>query len=167
VPARGKTVVYVIDRSMSMGQQGALERAKKELLTSLDLLPPTARFQVIAYNRSAQPLRLGGRAELVSATPGNVRQAATQIEVLPAEGSTEHVAALKRALALQPDVIYFLTDADDLRLEQIRQLTRYNQGRTAIHAIELRLRRRGAGDSALPLLAQANRGIYRVVGAER
>jgi hypothetical protein len=165
VPARGQASVYVIDRSMSMGLHGALELARKELLASLASLPETARFQVIAYNRSAEPLRLDGHADLLPASAENRRRAAAAIEELLPEGSTEHVQALKRALALQPDVIFFLTDADDLKLEQVRQVTQYNHRRTVIHAIELHLGRRARSESVLPLLAETNRGVYRAVGS--
>jgi hypothetical protein len=152
---------------MSMGLRGALEFARKELLASLASLPETARFQIIAYNRSAEPLRLNGHADLLPASAENRRAAAAAIESLVAEGSTNHVQALTRALALQPDVIFFLTDADDLRPEQVRQLTQYNHGRTVIHAIELHLGRRSRSESTLPLLAQANRGVFRAVESEQ
>src|SRR5262249_38077945 len=122
--------------------------------------------QVIAYNRSAEPLRLHGQADLLPATAEMRRQAATCIEALAPEGSTNHVQALKQALALQPDVIFFLTDADDLKLDQVPQVTQYNHGRTVIHAIELHLGRRTRSESALHLLAQDNRGVYRAVESE-
>src|SRR5581483_7459538 len=50
VASPARSVVYVLDRSGSMGPSGALERAKAELLLSLRRLPPEMLFQVIAYN---------------------------------------------------------------------------------------------------------------------
>jgi len=163
VAAQGRAIVYVIDRSASMGLNGALAAARRELLASLDRLPPDARFQVIVYNRTPEPLRLGGRTGLAFATPENKQQAAALLEGLTAEGSTEHLPALKAALALDPDVIFFLTDADDLQVGQVSAVTAINHGRTAIHAIELNTANRGREDMPLQVLARDNRGLYQAV----
>ena len=155
--------MYVIDRSSSMGLDGALAAAKRELRASLDRLPADAFFQVIAYNRSAEPLRLGGSSGLAPATADNKRQADFLIASLRAEGGTAHLPALKRALLLQPEVIFLLTDGDELTLEQVREVTRFNQGRTAIHALEVRASSSTGGAASLQALARENRGVYRVV----
>jgi hypothetical protein len=161
IAARGQSVVYVIDRSASMGLNGGLAAAKHELLTSLQQLPPAARFQVITYNRTANPLPVNGRAGLLTASAENKRQAALLIEALFAEGGTDHLPALKQALALQPDVIYFLTDADDFSLDQVQTVTLLNHGRMVIHTIVLTAGRPDPGERPLARLAQANRGEYR------
>jgi hypothetical protein len=163
IAAQGQAIVYVIDRSGSMALNGCLAAAKRELLASLEHLPPTARFQIIAYNRSALPLRINGQSGLVFATTDNKRCVAQLLEELSAEGSTEHLPALKRALALRPDVIFFLTDAADLRLEQVQTVTALNHGRSVIHAIELGRRARADGDPPLSALAQENQGHYKSV----
>ncbi len=162
VPARGQSIVYVLDRSASMGLQQMFARAKRELLESLDRLPPAVCFQVVVYNRSAEVLRIGGKTDLVPATPENRREAARLLDALVPEGGTDHAPALRRALALKPDVIYFLTDAGDLKPEQTRALTQANRGRSVIHAIVLR---REAADAPLRALARENRGEYRAVTA--
>jgi hypothetical protein len=158
IATQAKAIVYVIDRSASMGLNGGLAKAKRELLVSLDRLPSTCRFQIIAYNRSAEPLRLNGDSGLVFATPENKRRVAALLQEMEAEGSTEHLPALRRALALGPDVIFFLTDADDLRAEQIRSITSLNRGRTVIHTIGLGRPFPAAGDVPLYVLAQDNGG---------
>jgi von Willebrand factor type A domain len=163
VHAQAKSVVYVIDCSMSMGQDHALERAREELLASLNRLSPSTRFQVIAYNWNPEPLRLNGRTDLAAATPENKFQAEEQIRKLQARGRTAHVPALQYALRLQPDVIFFLTDADDLKAQEVRQVTQANHGRTVIHAIELNSSGRGSAPGALSALAHHNRGDYRIV----
>src|SRR5205823_205188 len=61
---RGQSVVYVIDRSLSMGLSGALGAAKREVIRSIETLPDTMRFQVIFYNRRAEPLHFEDAAEL-------------------------------------------------------------------------------------------------------
>jgi Ca-activated chloride channel family protein len=164
--AEGGSVVYVIDRSASMGLGDGLSAAKRELLASLRQLPASARFQVIFYSREAEALGVDGRTDLLPATAENVDAAARFLERLRAGGSTDHLPALRKALALQPDVIFLVTDAADLSPEQVRAVTQWNGGRTAIHAIDLGGR---AGGSPLEALALGNRGTYRAVnpaGAE-
>jgi hypothetical protein len=163
VTAHGRSFVYVIDRSASMGRNGALEAAKRELLASLELLPPETWFQIIAYNRDAQPLRIGGRTDLVPVTEENKRQVARLCESLNAEGGTEHLGALKRALLLQPDVIFFLTDADDLKAEHVQEVSRLNGGRRVIHTIELSPPNHHRNHRPLQVLARANHGQHRAV----
>lgn len=160
IPARGQSVVFVLDRSASMGQSRAFGVARRELLAGLDRLPATTRFQVIVYNRIAEVLRIAGQADLVPATPENRREAARLLHGLTTEGGTEHLPALQRALVLQADVIYFLTDAHDLKAEHARMVTRLNRGRSVIHAVVLG---REQADSTLRVLAKENRGEYRAV----
>src|SRR5439155_9282852 len=100
VPAAGQSVVFVIDRSASMGLAGRLDRAKREVAASLGLLPPSAKFQVIAYHRAAAPLRIRGQSGLLPATPDVVAAAVAAVEGLSAEGGTDHSRALRTALAL-------------------------------------------------------------------
>jgi hypothetical protein len=163
LPARTRSVVYVIDRSVSMGLNGALAQVKRELMASLDQLPGDVRFQIIFYNRSAQPLILGGALSMAFATPANRQAVARQLDALVAEGATDHVPALALALSYDGDVVYFLTDADDLRPEQVRQVTQMNRGRAIIHTIELTTANAGRPDMPLKLLARENRGTYRAV----
>jgi hypothetical protein len=163
VAAEGAAVVYVIDCSASMGLNGGLSAARRELLASLGRLPGSARFQVIAYNRTAYPLRIAGRSDLVPAADENVRETAEFLARLRASGSTNHVEALRRALELGPDVIFLVTDADDLSPEQVRRVTQWNAGRAAIHAIELGGRDDSAPGGPLETLARSNRGTYRFV----
>jgi hypothetical protein len=157
VPAVGTSVVFVIDRSASMGLDGRLERARREVAASLERLPPTARFQVIAYHRS--PERLAGQG-LVRAAADAVATAIAALDRLNPEGGTDHANALRAALALQPDVIYFLTDDDDLTAADVRMVTLLNRSRARIHALCFV---EPLGDSSMPALARQNRGVFRVV----
>jgi hypothetical protein len=160
------TIVYVIDRSMSMGLHGLLEAAKKELLLSLEQLPESARFQVVVYNRQAWPLPIHGQTALAAATPANKREVARFLGTLFAEGSTDHVHAIREALRLQPDVIFVLTDADELKPEQVRQLTALNHGQTTIHTVQLVTRPGRNQRSTLDTLAGLNQGLFRSVSLQ-
>jgi hypothetical protein len=155
------SVVFVIDRSMSMGRRGAFDAARRELLASLERLPEHVRFQVIVYNRTAELLVPG--AGLAEATAERKRHTAARIEALCAEGGTSHLPALRRAIGLSPEVIYFLTDADDLNLQEQQAVTKLNRGRCSIHVIELNTSNRDRPGMPLQELARANRGTYRAI----
>jgi hypothetical protein len=161
VPTRARSVVYVIDRSVSMGLNGALDAVKRELLASLARLPGDARFQVVYYNRRADLLNVDGNCGLLAASPAHKVRVDLLLDRLQAEGGTDHVPALTLALSMQPDVIYFLTDADDLTPTQARSMTLLNHGRCVIHTIELTTANRAHVDMPLQVLARENRGMYR------
>lgn len=142
IKADGNSFIFVVDRSsrMGIGANRRLESAKSELMANLDYLREENRFQVIFYNQKPTILNLGpGTAELMFATDRSKELARRYVNSIMADGATEHLSALRDALRLAPDVIYFLTDASepepsDAKLIQIR---RTNGGRTSINTIEL------------------------------
>lgn len=162
LPATASSVVYVLDRSVSMGIDRKLDFARWELIASLRRLPPSVRFQVIDYNDYAKTLVVDGQRDLLPAEPAIVAKAVAQLQALDAAGNTSHLAALRLGIALHPDVLYFLTDADDLKPEDVATITRLNQ-RTIVYAIELTRRHASRPDSPLAQLARDNRGTYRRV----
>ena len=166
VPGTAQSVVFVIDRSGSMGEAGRLALARRELAASLRRLPESTRFQVVAYNRRAETLRIAGRMDLVPATPANISEALLRFDTLTPEGGTDHLAALRQALLLQSEVVYFLTDADDLRPADVTALTQFNRRRTAIHVIELTLANRDRDEMPMHVLARSNQGSYRAVDTD-
>jgi hypothetical protein len=159
-PAR--SVVYVIDRSASMGPGGLLATAVRELSASLVRLPTTTMFQVILYHDQPE-LLLPARPPLLPATTENVLRASRLLAEVRAEGGTDHLRALHLALSLGAEVLYLLTDADDLNDADRREVTRLNRGRAVIHTIELNTANRGRADMPLQVLARENRGSYRAV----
>ncbi len=166
-PATARTVVYVIDRSLSMGLSDALPLAKRELLAGLDVLPADAHFAVILYNRQAEPLTPDGQTGLLPATDVNRATVARLVEDVHAEGGTDHLAALRCAVELGPDVIFFVTDADEMTAEQVRSVARLNRGRAVIHAIELNNESDRREETPLKLLARLSGGTYRRVPVKR
>jgi hypothetical protein len=114
----GTTVVYLLDRSSSMGVGGLLKLGTAAIKTSLAQLGPGVRFQIVAYN--------GGTSQLASgplpASPENARQATEWMDGLVAEGRSDHVAGFRDALWCQPDTIFLLTDADDLDAKETRAI---------------------------------------------
>lgn len=109
----GQRVVYVIDRSGSMETDDSLDIAKSELLASLETLPRGSRFQIIVYNESPKLLELGVR-DLAIPRKDALRQVATQLNAIDPKGGTNHLDALRKAVLLKPEIVYWLTDADDL-----------------------------------------------------
>jgi len=167
VTASSRSVVFVIDRSLSMGLSGAFRQAKRETAACLAHLPRDAKFQVILYNRRAEPLRVNGSTGLLIAETANVSEVNRRIGDLRAEGGTDHLRALKEAIHLKPDAIFVVTDADGLTQEAVDAATRMNLGQAAIHCIELANGSDDRGSSAFRRLAKANGGTYRLVDVNR
>ena len=167
VVGEGYKFVYVFDRSGSMGGSGrnSLRAVKAELLQSLKNLDTVHQFQLIFYNERPvlfNPTGTPGR--LAFATDQNRRRAIRFIESIAAEGGTDHEEALKLAIRLQPDVIFFLTDADDPKLTpaQLEKIRRLAAG-IRINAIEFGTGPKPAGASFLAELARQNGGGYAYV----
>jgi Ca-activated chloride channel family protein len=119
----GKTIVYVLDRSASMGIDGVLPRAIASLRASLDQLGPDSRFQIVAYNGGTMTFV----PQPVVATPDAIGQAGRWLSGLIAEGGSNHVRGFREALAARPDVVFLLTDADDLEASDVRTIAALNR----------------------------------------
>jgi hypothetical protein len=117
--APNQTVVYVLDCSGSMGAAGKLDSARAALVSTLLQQPATVRFQIVTYSGTATPL-LAGNGEALAAGEANVRLAAAALAKLEPRGRSNHLEAVRAALAYHPDVILLLTDADDLNSSAIR-----------------------------------------------
>ena len=89
------------------------------------------------------------------------------LQALSAVGGTDHLPALRRAIGLRPDVIFFVTDADDLTEEQVRFATEWNAGKSVICTIELNLANRQDEHMPLQQLARRNGGRYQAVDLEK
>jgi hypothetical protein len=161
----GNTFVYVFDRSSSMGTGGnsLLASAKRELLASLDDLGEENRFHVIFYNERPTKMDLGRSfAGLVFADHRAKELAKRFIESIVAAGGTRHFEALLEALKLRPDVVFFLTDADEPELSdvQLSRIRSMNGGNTTINTIEFGDRPQPRRDNFLSRIAHENGGQY-------
>ena len=160
----GYKFVYVFDRSGSMGGDGrnSLRAVKAELLRSLKYLDTVHQFQIIYYNEHAKLFNPSGMpGHLAFATEQNKQRAVRFIESISAEGGTNHEEAVRLAIRLRPDVIFFLTDADEpkltaAQLEKIRNLA----AGIIINAIEFGPGPKPAEASFLADLARQNGGGY-------
>lgn len=164
IRSAGHKFVYVFDRSGSMGGVGktALAFAKTHLIASIQGLEKTQQFQIIFYNERPTIFNPAGQPGRLSfATEENKARAIGFIQSITAEGGTQHDAALLLAIQLRPDVIFFLTDADEPRLSdgKLEQIHQRANG-IVIHAIEFGRGPHPGGENFLSRIARQNGGQY-------
>ena len=164
IAAKGNRFIYVVDRSGSMYDHGAIRVAKEELVVSLAALEQTHQFQVLFYNQKL--LEMSGnddRPQMQWATDINRTLARNFISSVQPDGGTDHMPALKKALRYQTDHLFFLTDADQpaLSAREINEIKTLNAGRTKIHCVEFGKGPELSGDNFLKKLARDNGGTYR------
>jgi hypothetical protein len=164
IVGEGYKFVYVFDRSGSMGGRGreSLQAVKAELIKSLKDLDTVHQFQIIFYNEKPIVFNpAGAPGRLAFATDENKRRAERFLGTITADGGTDHEAALRQAIGLQPDVIFFLTDADDPKLsaKQLAKIRDLAAG-IIIHAVEFGPGPKPAGKSFLAELAHQNGGQH-------
>jgi len=121
----GQSFVYVVDCSGSMNQEGKFERARYELLQSIEQLKKDQSYFVIFYNHEAHPME-GNR--LVLATPAHIADTTRWVNYAEAGGGTDPLPALVMALSMHPDAIYFLSDGqfDPNTIQELRARNRPN-----------------------------------------
>ncbi len=164
VTGEGWKFVYVFDRSDSMNwhNRKPLRRAKAELLGSLESLDSNHQFQIIFYNQEPAIFNPSGDPNrLAFATEQTKRNAERFVAGITATGGTDHVAALTRAISLHPDVIFFLTDADEpvLSTGRLYDVHRRAAGIT-IHALEFGFGPQRDANNFLVKLARQNGGQH-------
>jgi von Willebrand factor type A domain len=159
----GKSFAYVIDCSGSMATRNSLEVAKRELLSSLNQLPPDARFSVIFYNLKVRVFTdPGGNEGMMPATTSNKARVQTQLEAVGPDGGTDHMKALRTALGLRPEVVFFLTDADLMTNSDVNEVLA-EAGGSRIQAVEFGRGTDLGMDTPLRRLATATGGTYRYI----
>lgn len=158
----GNRFVYVFDRSGSMGGSGnkALNSAKKELLQSINDLGDAHQFQIIFYNEQPTIMRFDDLPNLMFANAENKARARLFVAGISADGATAHEPAIYLALQLNPDVIFFLTDADqpELSATALAKIQQRNHGSCVINTIEFGLGPKIRKENFLDRLAAQNGG---------
>jgi hypothetical protein len=158
----GTKFVYVFDRSSSM--EGApLAAAKQQLTESLNSLDSIHQFQIVFFNHQTRMFdATGGGHRVAFATERNKQLAAKFVGGITADGGTDRLAALRAAIAMQPDVIFFLTDDDDpmpeSELAEVNQLNR--RSNAAICTIQFGSGPPKSPDNFLVELAKQTGGQY-------
>jgi len=127
-----RSVVYVVDRSGSM--EGTFHFVQRELRRSINLLDRSQKFHVILFNEGP-PLESPPK-RLVNAVAAYKEQFFSFLEGIIPGGRTKPEAALRRALALEPDVVYLLSDGVDFQDSLLKRLDQWNpERRSRIHTI--------------------------------
>jgi hypothetical protein len=161
---KGRSFVFLIDRSHSMGASGlgVLRKARTELATGIADLKPYHTFQVVGYHDRIVTL---SQRQMLDATDANKKMVPGFVERLAAFGATDHVRGLSAALAFEPDVVVFMTDGGYPILNdgQIKMLSRLSRRKTTVHCIQF-----GSGPlqirtNFMTKLAKANQGTFRYV----
>ena len=140
-----------------------LAAAKQQLIASLDALSSVHQFQVIFFNHQVQAWDLtGGQRRIPFASDANKALAIEFIQHVTADGATERMAPLLRAISLNPDAIFFLTDADDRMspLEQADVIQRALRDGTEITCIEFGDGPRRQSQNFLTAIAAETGGDY-------
>jgi von Willebrand factor type A domain len=130
----GHTFVYVVDCSNSMREEGKFDRARYELISSIEHLTPDQSYFVIFYNDGAYPMDADGP---VPASPDQFERTRRWVGYIEPSGGTNPLPALLMALRLKPDAIFFLSDGlfDPGTLLAVRRANRQHSGRIPIHTI--------------------------------
>lgn len=163
VEGTGVKFVYLFDRSDSMHGQ-PLAAVKQQLVASIQSLRSVNQFFIFFFNHQVSAWD-GGGARVSFATDGNKRAAAHFVEGISATGGTYRWDALRRALALRPDVIFFLTDTDNQmpELEVEKAIQRAVRAGIVIQSIEFGPGPGGRIDNFLRRLARETGGQYTYV----
>jgi uncharacterized protein with von Willebrand factor type A (vWA) domain len=162
VEGKGNKFVYVFDRSASM-EGPPLAAAKKQLLQSLQSLDSIHQFHIIFFNTKRQSFDIsGGGRRIAFATDRNKKLASNFVGGITADGGTDRFAALRDAIAISPDVVFFLTDADDpMSPTELAEIQRANRNiQAAICVIEFGRKPDPVPNNFLARLAQESGGQY-------
>jgi hypothetical protein len=165
----GSKFVYLFDRSVSM-EGPLLAAAKRQLIASLQSLENVHQFQIVFFNYDVQIWDLtGGQQRIPFATARNKQLATRYVQGITASGGTLRRKALQRALALRPEVVFFLTDTDNKMAagdvtQSIRQAVRAG---TTIHTIEFGFGPTSGGENFLTQLAHGTGGQYAYIDTSR
>lgn len=164
----GKNVVFVLDYSGSMLDHADFLRAEAQ--AAIADLPPTSSFAIIVFRgEDEKPIIVTGKT-LQIATNDAKKETTTAMNNLFARGFNDgrlepFNTALKQALKLQPDVIYFLTDGrwDPRLADEIQKAN--PKLRTRINTIAF-VKKDEDYQKQLKELAEKNGGSFRFVPLE-
>ncbi len=170
IEGEGTRFLYVFDRSDSMNgyDEKPIAAAKRELIKSLNSLGPAHDFQIIFYNDAPLPYGgVGGSGpKMLRGDEASKRSAVSFVRDISATGGTRHLTALRMAMGMSPDVVFFLTDADQpgLNYREMDDIqSRAARCGATIHAIQFGEGPKRGGENWIQLLASGTNGQYRYV----
>jgi hypothetical protein len=159
--ARGtRRVVYVVDRSGSMIDSFTFVQA--ELKRSVSALRRSQKFHVIFFNAGPPLENPPGR--LVSAFKAHKQQLFEFTDSVIPRGDTKPERALERALSMEPDLVYLLSDGIDFRPSLLEALDTWNKNRrTRIFTIAYLDQ---TGSEMLERIAREHNGEFKFVSED-
>lgn len=157
-----QSAVFVVDCSSSMNTphesdaKTRFRRLKFELLKAIGTMGATQQFYIVYFNDQAVPMPASG---LQYATPDAQQHFLRWMAKVPAVGETDPREALRVALKLNPQVIYFLTDGSfEYKIDQ--ELMQFRQRRIQIHTFAFGSKE---GETVMKAVASNNQGEYHFV----
>ena len=168
VPGRPRSIVYLIDCSLSMAENRAFESARAEVVQSLAEVDDQCLVDVIVYDEFPRPLLARTSSALMKLTPAVREELGRALAREQPRDGTSHLNAIQAALRLYPDIIFLVTDEvaadEDLTTSDVHRLRQMNRTNAAIHVVELVSTVQGSGhQGGLRQLAQQSGGTYRTV----
>jgi hypothetical protein len=159
--ARGaRKIVYVVDRSGSMIDTFVYVQA--ELKRSISALRRSQKFHVIFFN--AGPPLENPPKRAVAAINAHKKDFFKFLETVAPGGGTKPEGAMRRAITLEPDVVYLLSDGVDFQPSLLDKLDKWNAARQVrIYTIAYLDR---TGSQLLEQIAREHDGEYRFVGED-
>jgi hypothetical protein len=159
--ARGaRKIVYVVDRSGSMMDTFVYVQA--ELKRSIGALRRSQKFHVIFFN-TGRPLE-NPPQRLVSAIDAHKEKFFDFLSGVSPSGGTKPGAALRRAIALEPDLVYLLSDGIDFEPRLHADLDEWNRARRVrIYTIAYLDR---TGSELLEQIAREHHGEFKFVSED-
>ena len=177
--AYGKSFVFVLDVSGSMGDDLRYLAASEELLASIDELNEEQWFYVLLFSNATRamydmPLAQVG---MVPANSVQKERLAQWLRSVNPTGGTDPREALASAIALRPDAIFLLSDGEfrgspgqnfgnrmaaiaQISTQTINLVAATNVNKTPIHTIAFV---DPIGQAAMQRLAEISGGTYRFV----
>lgn len=159
--SKGQKFVFVVDNSNSMSG-GRFETALIELVKAIDRMTPQQQIYIVFFSDTAYGLFHPDTASaLIPATDANKARLKKWLPTVELCLNTNCEAAMRTAVALQPDVIYVLGDgAFTDNTEAL--MTGALKGKATIHTLGMMAQ--GKGDAQFTAIAKANNGTYKDVG---
>ena len=165
VKGDGSDFVFIVDCSGSMADFGRWDQAVKELRASMESLSNQQRFLILLYNDGF--VAMNGDARLVNSTAEARKKALRWLRRNRPISLTYCADALEKALNLNPDAIFLLSDGEFndrsdvfFVLESMNSKKKLTRQQVPVHTVALGSH---MGRYTMKRIADENAGIFKLV----